>query len=415
MTDRTADDVPRLFAGVEEAAHLFAKPEPALRSATFAEQLPRLRKKYPIPLAPHVDSHDPHAALLLRSNFAGHRLAKVITGETNAEGKALVEPADQPRFFKADVIHAADINTLERVIVPALNRPDCFIIMAALKEGVDRAKFRRLILDDRKDAEFGSAGLVDAPRCFWPLDIEGFDAPESLDLRDVAACARYAREMLPDEFQAADCLATATAKHATAGYGVRLRMWFFFDRPITAELLKNWLVAAKAPFDAGALHASQPVYTARPLIKEGARDPLQGASRWARLIGDRRAVEAIDEETLRRRAPGYASSRGAAARAMRRRALNAARAGEGQAARLAASLRVRSAKEGERHKTLLRESFFLAQLIYAGAIAEEDALRTLTAAGAVIDKTEDEVRRCFDYALAKADGGVERWLEGGDR
>ena len=181
----------------------------------------------------------------------------------------------------------------------------------------------------------------------------------------------------------------------------------------SAEFLKTWLLAAEVPVDAGALHPSQPVYTSKPLVERGAIDPLRGVRRWTQLIDGDPAVEPIAEDLVRKGA--VAAMRDVLSRRWRRRALDTARTDEGQAARLGAALRIRQAKDGDRHKTILRESFFLAHLILAGAVDQDEAMRTLLNAGRIVGKQEDEVRRAFNYALDKVASIVARWFERGDQ
>ena len=220
-----------LFAGLEQHPAV-ARNEPAVAAETFAEQLPRLRKKYPIPLSPHINSTDPHAALLLRSNYEGHCLCKTITAETDKDGAVIVAGADHLKFFSAGVVYARDLAALAQIVLPALNRPDAFVVMAGLKEGVDSRRFRKIVVPDPTDAEFGDPPLIDVPRCFGRSTSRASTRRRSLTC---AACADYARELLPAQFHRAQCLASATAKHGLHGREMRLRMWFFFTRPITAR------------------------------------------------------------------------------------------------------------------------------------------------------------------------------------
>jgi hypothetical protein len=63
---------------------------------------------------------------------------------------------------------------------------------------------------------------------------------------------------------------------ATAGHGLkpglRLRLWYWLDRPVCGSALKRWL--QHAPIDHSVFGTAQVIYTAAPLFLPGAFDPL---------------------------------------------------------------------------------------------------------------------------------------------
>ena len=63
----------------------------------------------------------------------------------------------------------------------------------------------------------------------------------------------------------------ATASHGLKP-GVRLRLWYWLDRPVCGNELKYGL--REAPGDPAILGAAQAIYTAAPLFLPGAFDPL---------------------------------------------------------------------------------------------------------------------------------------------
>jgi hypothetical protein len=75
---------------------------------------------------------------------------------------------------------------------------------------------------------------------------------------------------LPPEFHDAQCIAQATAGH---GYkpGLRLRLWYWLNRPVSGVELKRWLTPA--PVDPALFGAAQVIYTAAPVFI-GLQDPL---------------------------------------------------------------------------------------------------------------------------------------------
>ena len=63
---------------------------------------------------------------------------------------------------------------------------------------------------------------------------------------------------------------------ATSGHGIkpgiRLRLWHWLDRPTSGAELKYWL--RDTPVDPAPFRPAQLIYTATPLFRRGARDPL---------------------------------------------------------------------------------------------------------------------------------------------
>lgn len=112
-------------------------------------------------------------------------------------------------------------------------------------------------------------------RRYAMLDIDGSELPEGLDPRiDPERVVRHAISRLPECFHHASCHYQFSSG---TGFkpGVRLHLWFWFDRPVTDVELKAWaetlptaLKIDKSLFEAVHLH-----YTAAPILI-GVADPL---------------------------------------------------------------------------------------------------------------------------------------------
>ncbi len=112
-----------------------------------------------------------------------------------------------------------------------------------------------------------------------PIDID--DEHSGLDGRDVEACARAHRALLPPAFHAAACFAQATSS-AGVKPGSRIRLWFWCDREVSDRDAKTWL-RGTVP-DLSIYSPSQPIYCARPRF-DGIPDPLEGRARSIMLPG----------------------------------------------------------------------------------------------------------------------------------
>lgn len=306
------------------------------------------------------------------------RLAKLIRPDGTCEGYDLTRTVDL-------IPHpVADLAALHRLLLRLHSRRDCAVIRGEPISG-SRLRVRRLLHDDPQTGE--AATVRDVARRWLALDVDSLEAPEGLDLYDLAACARVALAALPEAFHGAAVLAQATASH-TIKPGLRLRLWTWLARPMTGGALKRWLAAA--PVDASVFGAVQPIYTAAPLFM-GCADPL--AVRVAWLPGQDAVVPPPEADlappprrptplpTLR---PGY-SGRYA------RRAL------EGAVGRILAA--------SARHPAILSEARGLGRLVAAGVLPEADMRNTLHAAARAVGKDDpDEINKIMAWALLHRSG-----------
>lgn len=210
-----------------------------------------------------VATSDPNALTVLRTR--GPRLTKFVRRDGTVEpyGQALWYEA-RPTFVGTDEALASVLRRLEC-------SPRQAIVTGAIAPGADPARMRRL---GRPDPDTGAeATLLDVPRAVIPLDLDRVAAPPELDPRDLHGCADRARRALPPAFHNASCVAAATSGHCLKP-GLRFRLWFRFDRPLTCAELKFWLQREGAPVDLGPLHAAGIAYTAAPIFEDPSNDPL---------------------------------------------------------------------------------------------------------------------------------------------
>lgn len=190
----------------------------------------------------------------------GRRLAKLIPLEGEPQGYDLARTLDL-------IPHpVADLAALQLLLLQMLPRHDCAIVRA---EPIDRThRVRRLLYDDPDTGDV--ATLREAPRRWLAIDLDSLPAPDGLDLTNLAACGDVAVRSLPTAFHDAAYLVQATASH-TIKPGLRLRLWFWLERPMLGAELKRWL--SSAPVDTCVFAPAQPIYTAAPVFV-GKPDPL---------------------------------------------------------------------------------------------------------------------------------------------
>ncbi len=302
----------------------------------------------------------------------GRRLAKTIRDDGTIQGY------DRARSFDMATRAVASLADLGDVLAGLLHRPDCAVVRGEPIGPMRRV--RRLLVTDRKTGELPT--LRDAPRRWLAIDMESVALPPAVPAADLAACAHLALATLPPVFAEAGCIVQASGSHGFLP-DLRLRLWFWCDRPMAGAELKRWL--RDTPADLCVFSAAQLIYTAAPVLA-AARDPLP-----VRLVSLPGAAE------LRCPSPAALAPR------QRRAAAHVPVTSKGATAYAAKALRgavERILQAEKRHPTILAEARGLARLVRAGMLAESDMRNALHAAAADRDKPRDEVDSILAWAMA---------------
>jgi hypothetical protein len=191
--------------------------------------------------------------------------------------------------------------------------------------------------------------------------------------------------MLRPEFAGVGCVAQATSG-AGVKPGIRARLWYLLDRPISDGEARRWL--AGAPVDHSIFRAVQPIYTAAPVLR-GVADPMQW--RLCLVPGPRVTVPELPEPPaptpLTRREPGYATGPHYALAALE-----------------AECRAVVAAGVGGRHEALNRAAFKLARFVASGELSEGEVALCLIAAARDAGITDGERELCRFLACGVAAG-----------
>ena len=341
------------------------------------------------PVGASIALTGPSRETLTIARAHGRRLAKLIHPDGRIEGY------DAARTFTLTEAPVRDLADLARVLRDLLSRPDCAVVRGAVRDAARTRGVRRLLHPDPATGD--QPTLRDVARPYIALDMEGIPRPASLPAADLVGCARLALATLPSAFSDARCVAQASGGHGIRP-DLRLRLWFWGDRPTTGAELARWLRGT--PADPSVFGAAQLVYTAAPVMAGGAPDPLPerlvvvpGAPMVKVPAPDRLAPPP-------RRLGGGAGAVGAPA------AVGADTVTDRyvRAALVRAAANILAADR--RHPAIVRECAGLARLVQAGRLSEA-ALRAVIVSAAARAGKEDagEIEACVAWGLAQACAG----------
>lgn len=297
----------------------------------------------------------PNAMTLTRAR--GRRLCKL----RHVDGG--VQDYDLAKHLDLSTVEAPDLDALHRLLLDLLARRDTCALRGAIADPTRVYGVRRLLHPDPESGD--RATLLDVPRAWLALDLDGLPLPAGIDPHDLVACGTVARLALPEPFHHAACIIAATAGHGFKP-GARLRLWCFLSRPTMGAELKRWL--GNAPVDRALFSAAQPIYTAAPLFI-GMKDPLP--ARLVRLDGAARVVVPSAAELAppaRPRVPSISSPPASRGR------------GYGATALARAAMRISTAPVDSRHATALAEAWSLGRLVAAGHLTDAEVRHVVEAA-----------------------------------
>ncbi len=315
---------------------------------------------------------------------ASRRLAKRV----RADGT--IDAYDSARTYDLFTVEIPDLASLERLLGQLLRRPDCAVVRGGIIDPDRTRRVRRLAHVDKETGECPT--LEERPRQWLALDLDSPERPEGISADDLAGCAAVAVSRLPAAFRDVACIVQASGSHGLKP-GLRLRLWYWLDRPLSGQELKRWLRGVAV--DPTVFRPAQVIYTAAPVFDRPADDPLP--TRMARIEGRAGIVRAPSASSLvpppRPPAPMPAPREASANHYVSAVLTNAA-------------ARIRRAGIGNRHDTILSEARSLARFVSAGLLTERDMRNTLSAAGEHAGKPFEECESIADWAMDHPSGGA---------
>ena len=312
----------------------------------------------------------------------GRRLAKLIRPD------GIIEGYDAARLFDLFSVPVTGLGDLHAVLLQLLDRSDCCAVRGAIADAARTRGVRRLAHADPETSD--EPTLVETPRRWIALDVDNVQRPNGIAVADLSACAFLAICQLSVEFRDVTCIVQATGSHGIKP-GIRLRLWYWLDRPVGGIEAKRWL--RNAPVDLVVFGVAQPIYTARPTFCPGYGDPIP-----ARLVKIPGAVGEVHVPKLAMpvsRRPISASGPEANVPPL---AAGASR--YGNAALMRATARVMHAAAGARHPVLLVEATGLAKLVARNLLTEAAVQSALHGAAETAGLPQKEAADVIAWAFA---------------
>ncbi|MBP0493990.1 hypothetical protein [Roseomonas indoligenes] len=317
---------------------------------------------------------------ILRSR--GRRLAKLIRAGGDVEGY------DRARLYDMHTLRFGDLEGLRDHLAALAHRPEHCVVRGAIVDPSHAKGVRRLVHPDKETGEVPT--LTDAPRLWVALDCDGIPAPEDMDRRDLEACGILARLTMPDAFHSVACIVQATAGHAIKP-GLRLRLWFLLERPLTGIECQRWLRGVPG-VDPSTLRAAQVTYTAAPLFV----DMLDPLPRRLAMLPGLDAVPCPTEEELQPPSRPPANEN---------RTRNAASTGSSdryvRTALMRACSNIATAPVDSRHPTAVSEAWGLARFVVAGLMTADEVIRAVDGALEQAGKPKGEGAKIAAWAVSQ--------------
>ena len=180
--------------------------------------------------------------------------------------KPQTTPYGLARRFSCEEIGVNGIDDLSALMTRLQTETCSFVVRGAIAPGADRRNMLRR-LHDKPGAP---ATIVPTARHWVAFDIDSLWCPDYIDpVHDIDAVIEFTVSKLPPEFEGVTFHWTLTSS-AGVKPGIRLRLWFWFDRPLEDWQLKTWFRGY--PVDHSIFAPSQPIFTATPIFK-GMADP----------------------------------------------------------------------------------------------------------------------------------------------
>ena len=211
-----------------------------------------------------VQDADALALTLLRT-MGPLATKRVVPGP---DGRPRKPPIDRAKWFVARQVRFQGVRNLYALLRRLDRDRRAFVVRARPLPGTDGRRVRRLL---HRDGRTGEGPYLEAvPRAWAAFDFDDVPCPAATDPLDAIACGDWLRGTLPEPFHDAACVVQATSG-CGLGDGLRYRLWFVLDRPLTGPALKAW--CASPLLVPCTLDEAEPIYTARPVF-EGVHDPV---------------------------------------------------------------------------------------------------------------------------------------------
>jgi hypothetical protein len=220
---------------------------------------------------------------------------KFLTKRWARFGSELQETScDRAWRFSAAEHPVSDIHEVGALIQQISTDPRAAVVRGGIVEGANRSDMLR-----RARPREGTPATLETKSRWWlALDLDRISCPSSIDpLLEPDTTVEHAISHLPPAFHDVTSFWQFTGGHGIKP-GIRLRLWYWLNRPISDEELRRWLgervrqdglPASKWPprwpVDLALFNPIQLHYTAAPIF-DGLPDPVPRRSGWHRGLED---------------------------------------------------------------------------------------------------------------------------------
>lgn len=186
-------------------------------------------------------------------------------------GSPKIENYGKAQRFSFDEWPVSGFDELAAALKALQDRPRSFVVRGKPIDGIDRQNAPRR-LRPRGDQP---ATLLPQARRWLALDMDSVPCPTGIDpIFEPDRVVEYVLELLPEEFHGCSVFWAFTSGHGIKS-GIRIRLFYWLDRPLEDEELKIWLapLIAEKLVDGAIYNPAQPTYTAAPVFV-GMPDPV---------------------------------------------------------------------------------------------------------------------------------------------
>lgn len=187
-----------------------------------------------------------------------------------------VKSYDQAKFFTPHTRHITGIRDLSALLADLAGKPRCCIIRGVFR-GVEHAQAIEGAVDGPNMFARRKVLFDDPPRRLCLIDVDGFE-PLHVDptAEPVKAIEQYIEKHLPACFQGKSYHWQMSASAGTPGkrHLLKAHLWFWLKTPYTSAQMNAWAKSIGPAVDSAVFRTVQVHYTANPVFKDGATDPV---------------------------------------------------------------------------------------------------------------------------------------------
>ncbi len=175
-------------------------------------------------------------------------------------------------LFRAEVVSLTGIGDLFRHLCALRRNPHACIVRGALSAEANPARIQRRFRKPPHD-------LLDAPRRWMALDIDGLPRPRRLKSASMLELADWLIAQLPAEIGRASCVVQWSASMGLVEDGaIRAHLWFWLSEPVSNGALRAFVGMLRDKghkwLDVALYNPVQPHFVADPILS-GLEDPVQ--------------------------------------------------------------------------------------------------------------------------------------------